>query len=112
MRHAGLGERLALTQLRRGERADAGVDRVRQPEALRDPRRDAHRPVCTGRDEAVDAAGPREALDRLLVLAREHRPLVGEREADRLRVPVDRDHVHVAARPRSLEEAELGRPCA
>ena len=70
------------------------------------------RPVRTGRDEAVDAAGPGESLDGLLVLGREHRPLVGEREADRLRVPVDRDHVHVAARPRGLEEAELGGACA
>ena len=60
-----------------------------------------------GRDEAVDVASPREPLDGLLVLGREHGPLVGEREADRLRVPVDRDHVHVAARPRGLEETEL-----
>ena len=106
--HAGRGERLALAELRRGESADACVDRVRDPDALRDPCRDPDRPVRTRRDEAVDLASPREPLDGILVLGREHGTLVGEREADRLRVPVDRDHVHVAARPRGLEETELG----
>ena len=61
-----------------------------------------------GETRPSTVASPREPLDGLLVLGREHGPLVGEREADRLRVPVDRDHVHVAARPRGLEETELG----
>ena len=82
------------------------------PDALRDPCRDPDRPVRARRDDAVDVASAGEPLDALLVLGREHRPLVGEREADRLRVPVDRDHLHVAARPRGLEETELGGACA
>jgi hypothetical protein len=35
---------------------------------------------------------------------------VGEREAGRLRVPVDHDHLQVAARTGGLQEAELGGP--
>jgi hypothetical protein len=85
---------------------------VRDPDALRDPCRNPDRPIRAGRDEAIDRASAREPLDCLLVLGREHGPLVGEWEADRLRVPVDRDHVHVAARPRGLEETELSGACA
>ena len=109
VRHAGRRERLALPRLRRGERAGARVDRVRQAEALGDARGDPDGPVGAGRDDPGDLAGAGEAVDALLVLGREHGALVGEGEADGLRVAVDGDHVEVGARPRGLEQAELGR---
>ncbi len=79
-----------------------------EADPLRDPRRDPDRPVGPGGDDAVDVTGAREAIDRLLVLRREHGPLVREGEAGRLRVAVDRDHLQVVARPGGLEQAELG----
>ena len=106
------GERLALPRLRGGERSRPRVDRVREPHALCDTRRDPDRPVRTGRDDPVDTAGPREPVDRVLVLGREHRPLGREREAGRARVAVDRDHLQVTARPGGLQQAELGGPGA
>ena len=48
------------------------------------------------------------AVDRLLVLGRQHGPLGRKCEANRLRVAVDGDHVQVAARPGGLEQAQLG----
>ena len=112
VRDAGLGERVALPRLRRGHRAGARVDRMREADPLRDPRRDPHGPVRPGGDDPVDVACACEPVDRLLVLRREHGALVGEREPDGLRVPVDGDHVEVAARPGGLEQAELGGPGA
>ena len=109
VRDPGRGERLALPALRRGERAAPGVDRVRQADPVGDARRDPHRPVGARRDDPRHVAGAREAVDPLLVLRREHGALVGEREPDRARVAVDGDHVEVGARPRGLEQAELGR---
>jgi hypothetical protein len=79
-----------------------------EPETRRDPRGDTDRPVGAGRHEPVDVSRPREALDPLLVLGGEYRPLVGERKPERLRVAVDGDHVQVAAGPGGLEQAELG----
>ena len=61
-----------------------------------------------GEIEAVDRAGPGEALDALLVLGRDHGALVGERESGRERVAVDGDHRQVAGGS-GLEQAELRR---
>ena len=82
---------------------------MRDPHPLGDARRDADRPVRAGRDDPVDVTCAGEPLDAVLVLGRQHRSLVGEREADRQRIAVDGDHVQVAARPRGLEQTELGR---
>ncbi len=77
-----------------------------------DPRRDPYRPIRAGGDDPVDPPRAGEPVDPLLVLGREHRALVGEREARSARIAVDGDHVDVAAHPSRLEQAELGRPCA
>ena len=79
-----------------------------KPDPIGDACRDPDRPVGTGRDDAVDVTRPGEAVDSLLVLGGEDRPLVRERKADGLRIAIHRDHVHVAARPGGLEQAELG----
>ncbi len=81
---------------------------MREADPLRDPRRDPDGPVGARRDDAVDVAGAREPVHRLLVLRRQHSALVGEGEADRLGVAVDGDHVHVLACPCRLEQPELG----
>ena len=81
---------------------------MRQAEPLGDARRDADRPVGARRDDPVDLARPREPLDPRLVLGRDERPVVGEREAGRRGVAVGGDDVE-AARPRRLEQAELRR---
>ena len=58
------GEPLALPRLRRREHGGGAVDRMRQPEPLRDARRDPDRPVGARRDQAVDGSGAGEPLDR------------------------------------------------
>jgi hypothetical protein len=85
---------------------------VRETDAVGNPRCDPDRPVGPRGDDPVDVPRPGETVDSLLVLGRQDRAVVGEREADRVRIPVDREDVHVAARPRGLEEAELGGTCA
>jgi hypothetical protein len=102
MGNARRGEHLPLPRFRRRKRAGVRVDRVREGHPFRDPCRDPDRPVGAGRDDAVDVPSPGQPVDRLLVLRGEHRALVGESEAGRLRVPVDRDHLQVAARPGGL----------
>ena len=106
LRHAGLREALALTQLRRRQLRGLGRDRVRQREPLRDPRRDPDRPVDARSDHAVDALGLGEPLDAGLVLGRDDRAAVREREARRGGIAVDRDHEQVA-RARGREQPEL-----
>ena len=81
---------------------------MRQPEPVRDPRRDRDRKVDPGRDHAVHPLGPREPVDPALVLGRDDRPPVRVREAGRRGVAVDRDHEQ-PARPGGGEQAELGR---
>ncbi len=81
---------------------------MRDADPIGDARRNPDRPVGTGRDDPVDVTGPSKAVDSLLVLRGEDRPLVRERKADGLRIAIHRDHVHVAARPGGLEQAELG----
>ena len=88
--------------------AVAPLDRMRQPEPLGDAGGDPDRPVGAGRDDPVDRSGPREPLDPRLVLGRDHRALVREREPGRERVAVDGDHRQVTGRSR-LEQAELRR---
>ena len=83
-----------------------------RPQASGDAGRDPDRPVGTGRHEPVHAERARQPVDRLLVLGGEDRPLVREHQADRVRVAVDGDHVHVVAAMRRFEEAELRRPRA
>ena len=112
MRDTCLGERLALARLRRSDRAGARVERMREADALRHAGGDAHGPVGARRDDPVDPARSGEPVDSLLVLRREHRALVGEREPGRAGIAVDRDHVNVATGPRGLEQAELGGPGA
>ena len=77
---------------------------------LGDSRRDPDREIRPGRDQPVRAQRRGEALDRVLVLDRDDRLLVGEPEAGRLGVAVGRDHVE-PARTRRLEQAELRGPC-
>ena len=79
---------------------------MREPEAGCDTRRDCGR--RTGSDNAVDAARVGEALERDLVVELEDRAAVGQPEAGRSRVAVDRDHV-AAARAGSREQACLPR---
>ena len=106
MRHARLGEALALAQLRGREHGGRRVDRVRKHEPLGDPGRDRDGPVDAGGDDSVDVLGDREAVDLGLVLDGDDRPPVGETEAGRRRIAVDRDHEEAAAVGR-FEEAEL-----
>jgi hypothetical protein len=85
---------------------------MREADSLRDPGGDPDRPVRARRDEPVDLARAGEAVDGLLVLGGEDSAIVGQREADGLRVAVDSDHVQVATSPCGLEQAELGCPGA
>ena len=73
--------------------------------------RDPNRPVDARRDDPVHALGGGEPVDRLLVLGRDERPLVGEWKARRRRIAVGGDHVE-AARAGGGEQPELRRPGA
>ena len=79
---------------------------MREPEAGCDTRRDCGR--RTGADDAVDAARVGEALERDLVVQLEDRASVGQPEAGRSWVAVDRDHV-AAARAGGRKQASLPR---
>jgi len=81
---------------------------MRQSDPFCDARGDPDCPVCTRRDDPVHLARTREPVDRLLVLLRDDRALVGEDEAGRLRVAVDRDHLDVLPAAGGLEQPELG----
>ena len=70
--------------------------------------RHADGPVRAGRDDPVDLERAREAVDRRLVLGREDAAPVGEVEAGRRGVAVDRGDPE-PARPRCLEQPELCR---
>ncbi|MBA2293571.1 MAG: hypothetical protein H0W16_00400 [Actinobacteria bacterium] len=84
---------------------------MREAEPRRDTRRDPDRPVRPRRDDPGDIARTRQAIDRLLVLGGDEGVLVREREPDRSRIAVRRDHLEVAAGLRGLEQPELGRAC-
>ena len=111
LRHPHLREPPALAQLRRRQHGRLRRDRVRKAEPLRDPRRDRHGPVDARRDHALDGLRPCQPLQRRLVLVRDDRPPVGEREPDRRRVAVGRDDEQPPL-PGRLEQAELSRPGA
>ena len=85
------------------------VDRVRQAHPRGDAGRDRDRPVDPRRDDAVHLLRLREPLDAELVLGRDDRPPVGEPEAGRRRVAVDRDDEQPAL-ARRREQPELRRP--
>ena len=108
---SGLGEALALAQLVRGGDRRRRRDRVREAEALGDPRADADRPVGARRDDPVDVERVGEPLDRRLVLRREDAAAVGEPEAGRCRVAVD-DGEPEPAPTRRFEQPELSGACA
>jgi translation initiation factor 2B subunit (eIF-2B alpha/beta/delta family) len=80
---------------------------MREAEAGRDTSRDRGRRA--GADDAVDAIRVGETLERDLVVELEDGPAMGQPEAGRSRVAVDRDHV-AAARAGGREQAGL--PCA
>ena len=79
---------------------------MRQREPLGHPRGDGHRPVDPGRDDPVDALGLGEPRDALLVLGRDDRPAVSEREADGSRVAVGRDDEEPAV-ARTAQQPDL-----
>ena len=91
LRHACLGESLALAAASRSRAPRRRDERVRQPEALRDPRGHRHGPVDPGGDDPVDALGAGEPVDRFLVLGRDDRAPVGDTKPDARRVPVGGD---------------------
>ncbi len=111
LRHAGLVQPLALSELVRRQRGGPGGHRMRQPGALGDPCGDADRPVGSRGDDPVDRERADEAFDRGLVLDREDAPAVGEPKPRSRRIAVD-DGEPEAARARRLEQPELCRPCA
>ena len=88
--------------------AVSGRERMRQAEPLGDPGRDRDRVVGAGRDHAVDLLGPREPLDRRLVLDRDDRAPVGVAKAGRGRVAVGGDDGQ--ARPRGRPRARRAAP--
>jgi hypothetical protein len=79
---------------------------VRQREPPRDAGGDADRPVDPRRDHAVDALGLGELRDPGLVLGRDDRAPVREREPGRRRVAVDRDREQ-AEGASGLEQPQL-----
>ena len=101
--HAPLRQALPLPLLRGRERRRRRVDRVRQPHALRDSRRDDDRPVRARRDDPVHVLRAGEPVDTGLVLGRDDRALVRVGEAGRGRVAVDRDHEQITFACRAQE---------
>ncbi len=108
LRHSRLGEALALTDLRGRQLRDLRRERMREREPLRDARGHRDGPVDPRRDHAVDPLGLGEPFDARLVLGRDDRPAVGERESRRGGIAVDRDHEEVERTGR-LEQPELRR---
>ena len=110
--HPGFGEALALAELRGREHRGRRVDRVRQHEPFRDPRRDRDRPVDSGRNEAVDPLGGGEPVELRLVLDRDDCATVGAgepgRRRDRGRPRSRRDRAHV--RPGAARAVRLPAP--
>jgi hypothetical protein len=82
---------------------------MRQSEPRCDARGDAHGPVDARRDDPVDSLGRCEPVDARLVLCRDDRAPVRVLVSRRSRVTIGSDDVQ-AARLRSCEQAELGRP--
>jgi translation initiation factor 2B subunit (eIF-2B alpha/beta/delta family) len=80
---------------------------VAQAEAGGDPRGDGGG-LAARAENAVDASGIGEPLERGLVVRRQDRPAVREPEARRVRVAVDGDHVE-PARAGGREQARLPR---
>jgi hypothetical protein len=107
--HPGFREAFALAELRGREHRGRGVDRVRQHEPFRDPRRDRDRPVDSGRNEAVDPLGGGEPVELRLVLDRDDCAAVCAGEPGRRGIAVGGDHVE-AARTCGLEQPELSGP--
>ena len=82
LRHAGLVQPLALTQLVGRQHGRLRRQRMGEPRALGDPRGHSDRPVGAGRDQALDAEGADEPADRRLVVRRENAASVGETKAE------------------------------
>jgi hypothetical protein len=111
MWHACLGEALPLSGLGRRHRSRLRVEWMREAEPGGDTRGHADRPVRARGDDPVHRLGTGEPLNRLIVLRRDDRSLVGEGEARRVRVRVGDEDLE-PARTRRLEKAELRRPAA
>ena len=109
LRHALLGEAVALAELGHAARGGFRVDRMRDADVLGDPGGDRDRPVASRRDDAVDLLRPSEPVEALLVLGRHDRPPVRVLEARSGRIAVAGDHEH-AALSRCPQEPELRRP--
>ncbi len=84
---------------------------MRQPESSCDAGRHRHGPVDAGGDDPGDVLCAGDRFDRFLVLGRDDRVPVGERETDRVLVPVAGDD-GVAPGPGRPEQSELRRPGA
>ncbi len=108
LRHARLGQPLALAKLVRHQNGGGGVDRARQAGPLGNAGGDAHRPVRARGDDPFDPERADEPLDRGLVLGREDAAAVGEPEARSGRVAVD-DAEPDARLAGAFEQAELRR---
>ena len=111
---AGAGHRRRRTRRAGGAstsqpRRRSGRSDARCPSARRRALRCATVQSAPGETIPSTSRARRKPLDAVLVLRREHRSLVGEREAGRQRIAVDGDHLQVAACPGGLEQPELGR---
>ena len=84
---------------------------MRKPEAVRHTRRDCDGPVDSRGDEAVDAFGGCEPLDRRFVLGGDDRAPIRVPEAGRGGIAIDGDHVQIVP-PCGGEQPELRRACA
>ena len=110
MRDAGLGQAVALLELRNRELGHLRLERMRQVVPRRDACGDRDRKVDPGSDDAADLLRRRQPVDRRLVLDRDDRPPVRMTESGRRRVTVDGDDVEAALGGR-FEQPELPGAC-
>src|SRR5262249_5362648 len=106
MRYAGLGEPLALPELRGRGDGGGGVEGGGEHRACGDRGGERNGPVDARGDDPVDAPRGGEPVDLRLVLDRDDRPTVGEPEPGRSRVTVDGDDEQPTVAG-GFEEAEL-----
>ena len=110
VRDPGLGQTVALLELRNRELGHLRRERMRQVVPRRDACGDRDGKVDPGRDDAPDLLRRRQPVDRRLVLDRDDRPPVRMTEPGRRRVTVDGDDVEVALGGR-FEQPELPGSC-
>ena len=112
LRHACLGEPLALAELVRREHRRLRRDRMRQPELLGDPRGDADRPVGARRDRSpsIPSAPTSRSIAGSSSVERMQRRSAN-RKPGRARVAVDDGDPEAACAAR-LEQPELCGPRA